>query len=92
MLVKLQAVFVAAVVLVSQETKFDVNTNFHSIKDGGRSHAIDWGKIDNTYIEKITTRALDEQQKNLFNIISGNFEIFKTANCWAKKGNQRIKT
>ena len=49
MLVKLQAVFVAVVVLVSQETKFDVNTNFHSIKDGGRSHAIDWGKIDNTY-------------------------------------------
>ena len=30
-----------------------------------------------TLIEKIITRALDEQQKNLFNIISGNFEISK---------------
>ena len=30
-----------------------------------------------TLIEKIVTRALDEQQKNLFNIISGNFEISK---------------
>ena len=28
-----------------------------------------------TIIEKIITRALDKQQKNLFNIISGNFEI-----------------
>ena len=28
-------------------------------------------------IEKIITRALDEQQKSLFNIISGNFEISK---------------
>ena len=30
-----------------------------------------------TLIEKVITRALDEQQKNLFNIISGNFEILK---------------
>ena len=30
-----------------------------------------------TLIEKIMTRALGEQQKNLFNIISGNFEISK---------------
>ena len=30
-----------------------------------------------TVIEKIITRALDEQQKSLFNIISGNFEISK---------------
>ena len=30
-----------------------------------------------TLIEKIITRALDEQQKNLFNIISGNFQISK---------------
>ena len=30
-----------------------------------------------TFIEKIITRALDEQQKNLCNIISGNFEISK---------------
>ena len=30
-----------------------------------------------TLIEKTITRALDEQQKNLFNIISGNFEISK---------------
>ena len=28
-----------------------------------------------TFIENIITRALDEQQKNLFNIINGNFEI-----------------
>ena len=28
-------------------------------------------------IEKIITRKLDEQQKNLLNIISGNFEISK---------------
>ena len=30
-----------------------------------------------TLIEKIITRALDKQQKYLFNIISGNFEISK---------------
>ena len=30
-----------------------------------------------TLIENIITRALGEQQKNLFNIISGNFEISK---------------
>ena len=30
-----------------------------------------------TLIEKIITRALDEQQKNLFNIISGDFKISK---------------
>ena len=30
-----------------------------------------------TLLEKIVTRALDEQQKNLFSIISGNFEISK---------------
>ena len=30
-----------------------------------------------TLIEKIITRAPDEQQKNLFNIINGNFEISK---------------
>ena len=30
-----------------------------------------------TVIEKIITRALDEQQKNLFSIISANFEISK---------------
>ena len=28
-------------------------------------------------IETIIARALDEQQKNLFNIISGNFKILK---------------
>ena len=28
-----------------------------------------------TLIEKIITRALDEHQRNLSNIISGNFEI-----------------
>ena len=30
-----------------------------------------------TLKEKLITRALDEQQKNLFNIISGNFEFSK---------------
>ena len=30
-----------------------------------------------TLIAKKITRALDEQQKNLFNITSGNFEISK---------------
>ena len=30
-----------------------------------------------TLIENIKTKALDEQQKNLFNIIKGNFEISK---------------
>ena len=30
-----------------------------------------------TLIEKKITRAPDEQQKNLFNIINGNFEISK---------------
>ena len=30
-----------------------------------------------TLTEKIIARALDEQQKNVFNIISGNFEISK---------------
>ena len=30
-----------------------------------------------TLIEKIIARALDEQQNNLFNIISGNIEISK---------------
>ena len=30
-----------------------------------------------TLIEKIITKALDEQQKNLFNIVKGNFEISK---------------
>ena len=30
-----------------------------------------------TFTEEITTKALDEQQKNLFNIITVNFEILK---------------
>ena len=30
---------------------------------------------------KIKTRALDEQQKNLYKIVSGNFEISKPTNC-----------
>ena len=30
-----------------------------------------------TLIEKVITRALDKQQKNVFNIVSGNFEISK---------------
>ena len=30
-----------------------------------------------TLIEKIITRAVDEQQKNLLNIISGSFELSK---------------
>ena len=35
----------------------------------------DWGKIGK--IKKIKTKALDEQQKNLFTITSGNFQISK---------------
>ena len=30
-----------------------------------------------TFTEKIITRALDEQQQNLFNIVSGDFEVSK---------------
>ena len=41
-------------------------------KDGGRSHVWTEKKLT-TLTEKIITRALDEQQKNLFNIISGNY-------------------
>ena len=36
-------------------------------------------------IEKIITKALDEQQRNLFNIISGNFEISKQQIAEVKK-------
>ena len=44
----------------------------------GRDEATLWTeKKLTTLIEKIITRALDEQRKNLFNIISGNFEISK---------------
>ena len=46
-------------------------------EDGGQRHVMDWGKIDKTYRKKIITRALDEQLKNLFNIISGNFQNSK---------------
>ena len=35
-----------------------------------------WAQLT-TLIEKIIARALDEQQENLFNILSGNFEISK---------------
>ena len=45
-------------------------------KDGGPSHVMNWGKIDKT-CRKIVTRALDEQQKDTFSIISGNLEISK---------------
>ena len=38
-----------------------------------------------TLIEKIMARALDEQQKNLLNIISGNFEILKQQTAELKK-------
>ena len=40
-----------------------------------------------TLIEKIILRALDEQQKNLFNVISGNFEISKQQIAELKKEN-----
>ena len=40
-----------------------------------------------TLTEKIILRALDEQQKNLFNIISGNFEISKQQIAELKKEN-----
>ena len=35
-----------------------------------------WAQLT-TLIEKKIARALDEQQKNLFNVLSGNFEISK---------------
>ena len=44
-----------------------------------------------TLIEKIITRTLDEQQKNLFNIISGNFEILKQQNAELKKEISELK-
>ena len=44
-----------------------------------------------TLIEKIITRTLDEQQKNLFNIISGNFEILKQQNAELKKKISELK-
>ena len=50
-------------------------------KDCRQSHIL----YKRTLVSKIKQQ---EQQKNLFNIVSGNF---KTANCWAQKGNQRIK-
>ena len=48
-------------------------------KDCRQSHIL----YKRTLVSKIKQQ---EQQKNLFNIVSGNF---KTANCWAQKGNQR---
>ena len=44
-----------------------------------------------TLIEKIITRTLDEQQKNLFNIVSGNFEILKQQNAELKKEISELK-
>ena len=36
-----------------------------------------WTEERLTTTEKVIIRALDEQKKNLFNIMSGNFEISK---------------
>ena len=44
-----------------------------------------------TLIEKMITRALDEQQKNLFNIISGNFEISKQQIVELKKETNELR-
>ena len=44
-----------------------------------------------TLIEKIITRALDEQHKNLFNIISDNFEISKQQTAELKKEINELK-
>ena len=48
----------------------------HAYHDSGRSTTWTEEKLT-TLVEKIITRAIDEQQKNLFNIISGDFEISK---------------
>ena len=44
-----------------------------------------------TLTEKIITRALDEQQKNLFNIISVNFKISKHQIADLKKGINELR-
>ena len=44
-----------------------------------------------TLIERIITRALDEQQNNLLNIISGNFEISKQQIAELKKEINELK-
>ena len=44
-----------------------------------------------TLIERIITRALDEQQNNLLNIISGNFEISKQQITELKKEINKLK-
>ena len=42
-------------------------------------------------IEKTITRALDEQQKNLFNIASSNFEILKQQIAELKKEIKKLR-
>ena len=44
-----------------------------------------------TLLEKIITRALDEQQRNLFNIMSGNFEISKQQIAELKKEINKLR-
>ena len=51
---------------------------------------MDSGKSDNTY-RKNNCGTLDEQQKNLFNIISGNFEISKQQIAELKKEINKLR-
>ena len=50
-----------------------------------------WAQLT-TLIEKKIARALDEQQKNLFNVLSGNFEISKQQIDDLKKEVRILKT
>ena len=60
------------------ETPKKIFRKFNHVFSKMANEATLWTKEKlTTLIEKIITRALDEQQKNLFNIISGNFEILK---------------
>ena len=47
--------------------------------------------IEGKLATKIIIRALDDQQKNLFNIISGNFEISKQQTSELKKKINELK-
>ena len=51
---------------------------------------MDSGNSDNTY-RKNNYGTLDEQQKNLFNIISGNFEISKQQIAELKKEINKLR-
>ena len=59
-------------------------------KDAGRSHIMEWGKIY-TYRKNNNKSTWWAQQKNLFNIISGNFEISKQQIAELKKEINELK-